>query len=76
MSELILRTVDELDALPNRAVVCDGNCDVYQKQHLGPLHHLELLNFGIASAWFLPGDPKPYPTTIIALPVHLLDDGL
>lgn len=65
MSATYYRTVAELDALPDQAVIYDGDNMVWQKGHVG-----------IESGWLAPGTAEVWQASDIALPARLLDDGL
>lgn len=66
MTGLKLRSVEELDALPDQAVVYDDENRVWQKWPYRVS----------GGAWFTPGVKDPFPPSEVALPARLLDDGL
>jgi hypothetical protein len=68
-----IRTVDELDGLPNHAVVYDHNNEVWQKIHE---RDQGLAEVGYGYVWFRPGNTDGYLSGGVKLPARLLDDGL
>ncbi len=77
--ELMIRSAEELGALPNFAVVEDHNNQVWQKLPLtlAQLRANYYRPFREGSyGWFKPGDDKVYTAAYVGRPARLLDDGL
>lgn len=73
MSRDKITTIDELDALPDGAVVYDHNCDVWQKLLTRDQGFAEV---GYGYVWFKPGSVDGHQSGAIELSAWLLDDGL
>lgn len=65
MTLIYYRTVEELDKLPDQAVILDDFNTAWQKGHLGHF-----------SGWLRPGSDVVHQSADINLPARLLDDGL
>ncbi len=61
-----VRSREQLDALPTMAVIEDRENRVFQKWP----HRV------LGRAWYLPGMDRGFPSSEVALPARLLDDGL
>lgn len=71
----MIRSIEELDALPNFAVVEDHTNQVWQKLPL-TLAQLRANYHRPNCGWFKPGDEKVYTPVYVCRPARLLDDGL
>lgn len=69
----MFRRVDELDELPNYAVVYDHNNEVWQKIIERDQGFAEV---GYGYVWFRPGNVNGHQSGGVELPARLLDDGL
>lgn len=69
----MIRTRQELDELPNYAVVYDYTCQVWQKI-IEREQGIDAIGFGFI--WFRPGDVNAMKSERIVLPARLVDDGL